>query len=372
MTKSTFLNKFFRERTGLLELILVAVVIGFSIELIASAYFNILFLTDFSNLFIGFGLLASGSIYFIYRVYTLKKSQFNIQAFVTYRPDIKTILPVAEYHYSGEIARNFISAFKENEALKKQWEAEPLGYWNQSKSKGKIDFPYSHLLLTQVTEYYILKALSLHLSSYFNKGKFTKEKLVTFERKNLPQILFENVFLELFSKPMDQRPAFVDDVVDKKGKSSGKIVASFKNGFRFEHFQLTLPKGSKITRESKNTIKIDTPRISMTFRIDFAGFNTNLPIYFEEFYLGIKDFKEIDFFEIDICCDVEFKLKTFLTSTGWDYFTWVDTFIDELERKMSKKTFLSEINWNTTKTVIRVMKNMSQKPDVEEAKIVDQ
>lgn len=370
---STIFTKFFKERTGLLELIIVAVIIGFSIELIASAYFNILKLSDNSNLLIGFLLLLTASLYFIYRIYTLKKSNFHITGFVTYQKDNKTILPVPEYYFGQEISRNFSAAFKENEAIKKQWDAEPLGNWfGSGKGKAKLTVPKSHLLLIQQTEYFILKTLSLHLSSHFNNDNFSKENLTTFDRESIPQILFENVFLELFSKPMDQRPAFVDETVSKKDKSPGKIVASYKGGFKFEHFELILPKGSKITRENKNQIRIETPRINLSFKIDFNGFNTNLPIHFEEYYLGIKNFKEVDFYQIDLYCGVEFKLKTFLTSSGWDYFTWVDTFIEALNKKMSKKAFLTEINWATTKTLIKVMKNMTkEKESIEDAEIVD-
>jgi len=206
-------------------------------------------------------------------------------------------------------------------------------------------------------------------------ANFSKDNLTTFERKNIPQILFENIFLELFSKPMEQRPAFVDNTLkDKKNKSYEKVIAFYKDGFMFDDFELTLPKGSKIKREKINEIKIETPRIDLTFKIDFRGFNTVLPIDFKQYYLGIDERKEITYYSINIYCDINFKLKTFITSSGWAYYTWIDTFIEELDKGISQKRFLEKINWKTASTMIRVLKNLTRETDknkVEDAQVID-
>jgi hypothetical protein len=377
MKTTTILTKFFKERTGLLELILVAVIIGFSIELISAAFLNILNLSNRWNLLIGVALLILGSLYFVYRIYNLKKSQFHVSGFVSYLKEKKLLVPVSDYRFGEDLSGWFLSAINENEAIMKQWKAEPLESFFLVTKDGeqKITNPKSHQLIVQLTEYFILKSLSTHLSGHFNHDNFSQDNLVTFERKNIPQILFENIFLELFSKPMEQRPAFVDDTVkDKKIKSTGKIIASFKDGFRFEHFELTLPKGSKIKREKKNEIKIETPRINLTFKIDFKGFNSNLPVDFEKYYLGIDGRKEITYYQLDIYCNIDFKLKTFITNSGWDYFTWIDTFIEKLEEDISKERFLEKINWKTAKTMIKVLKNITQEKDrnkIEDAEVID-
>jgi len=377
MRTSTILTKFFKERTGLLELILVAVVIGFSVELLASAFINILKLPDFWNLVLGGLILFVSSFYFVYRIFTLKSSTYKISGFVTYSKEKKIIIPVPEYKFGEDMFRCFFSAVKENGAIKKQWDSEPPDNCFSTLKDGTTKYtnPKSHQLIVQLIEYFLLKSLSTHLSGHFDNEMFSKENLTTFERQNIPQILFENIFLELFSKPMEQRPAFVDDIVkDKKKNKQEKIIATFKDGFMFEHFELILPKGSQIRREKKNKIIIETPRINLTFIIDFGGYNTTLPYDFEKYFIGIDDKNEIIYYQFDIHCLVNFKLKTFVTNSGWDYFTWIDSFIDELDKKVSKKRFLDNINWRTAETMIRVFKNLSnesKKDRIEDAEVLD-
>ena len=53
-------------------------------------------------------------------------------------------------------------------------------------------------LILEATEYFLLRMLSTHLTNYFNDEKFKEENLTKLERKDIPQVLLENRFLNLF------------------------------------------------------------------------------------------------------------------------------------------------------------------------------
>jgi hypothetical protein len=209
-------------------------------------------------------------------------------------------------------------------------------------------------LICEATEYYVLNELSVHLTDYFNDEKFKEENLREFNRNDVPEVLLRNRFMELFSKPMEERPHFVDQSFEKK--TMGETVAAFSRGAIFEKFELILPKKSIVRRLGDNRIQIETERFLIDIVIDFNGTNVNLPRGFEEYYLLLKDWQNIDTFGIYVDIQVSFKFGKLLSRTDWKYYQWVDSFLEKLDKRLSENTFFKTIGWDFAVTLIDCMK----------------
>ncbi len=369
------IKKLLKERIGLFELIVIAIIIGLSIELISNGLNSILDSENWKGILYGAVLLLIGFSYFIFKIIKLKSSKRSFKGFIIFDPKKNNILHIPRYNYSKELSEDISCAFNENKALKKLWNAEPLDSRFKRDKKGNIksEKPKSFSLIIQATEYFIIKELSMHLSSYFNRNRHDEKKLQEISRKDIPSVLLENQFLELFSKPMEQRDAFVDDTLTPDD-SEGTIVASYREGYKFEHFDLVLPKKTKILKPKENELLIETSRLKIKISIDFDGMGEVLPFSFNEYYLNLDNRRDFHEFEIKINVSVNFKLKGYLTRNGWEYFEWVDSFIKVLEKRFSKKIFFKKINWDTMSSAVIVAKNIVKKQlknKIEEAEVID-
>jgi hypothetical protein len=96
---------------------------------------------------------------------------------------------------------------------------------------------------------------------------FKKQTLSTYGRKDIPSVLLTNTFLELFSRPMAERPAFVGFGTDNENT----VYAIGADGVIFEKFDLTLPKGSAVKRPEKNKIVIETKKVKILMVVRYDG-----------------------------------------------------------------------------------------------------
>lgn len=57
----------------------------------------------------------------------------------------------------------------------------------------------ANALFIEAIEYYVLRKLALHLSSYFNDDEsFSDDYLVKLDRKSIPDVLMGNRFIDTF------------------------------------------------------------------------------------------------------------------------------------------------------------------------------
>jgi len=297
----------------------------------------------------------------IIKVFKFKSSRLALRGFFIFDSKETELVKIPRYNFVEDLFDNLSCGFKENEALKKRWVNEPLDYIRKNKKipKGFTE-PDSYKIINQAIEYYVLKKLSTHLSGYFNQPDMKRSRLKCYERKDIPDLLLTNSFLELFSKPMNERAAFVEDSYREKN-SPGKLIASFKDGVKFEHFELTLPINSKIQKPDDKTLIIDTPRFKLTFNIEFYGFNTNIDKEFKEYYLKYSDDSDLIDYDIALKVNVQFKFKSMFTQAGWNYYAWLDSFLLELDNSFSGKKFFEKLNWETVKTLTTIAKNLIEK-----------
>ncbi|WP_299157022.1 hypothetical protein [uncultured Christiangramia sp.] len=357
MIRKGVIKRMTDEKSELIQIIIIAVLLGLAISIIANIIFSYLE-TDKNWLWaIGIFTLVVSILFLVYKVYKLKSYNNKLHGFILFDEEKQDVIQVNRYDYAFNLESNLTGAFNENEAIRKRWEKEPLNYMRTKSSfdkEAKID---SYSLIIQATEYYILKTLSTHLTDYFSQENIDQSKLEIYQRNDIPNLLLNNTFLELFSKPMNERIAFLEDSYDNE-KGSGKLVSSVKNGVKYERFELKLPAKSKISKPQENVLIIDTSRFKLSFTIGFYGFNTVIGHAFKQYYLKFPNSDKLIDYDISIQVNVEFKLEGLINPAGWNYFTWLDSFVAKLDEKFSMDKFFEEINWSTAETMITLTNNI--------------
>jgi hypothetical protein len=360
-SKKEVLSEFLSNRNTLIELIIVAIIIGIGIEFLSSSLFDIIAPNYKNLLFLLLGTLMclSALVFFFVKFFGVKNIQKEIKGFFIINKESNEIVSIDNYDFASHLKRNIEAAILEDMAIKIDWEDSSFKYDSTVEKRER-----GMKIINEMVEYFILETISTHLSYFFNRDDIDKSKLVKLSRNDIPSsILLSNQFLELFSKPMEQRAAFkTEKKPENKNKDkTGKIVACYSNGAIYQHFDLILPKDSTIDKDKNGYIVVATKRFILKYKSKFVGFNTNCPIKYEEYYLGLTDFRRYSTFQIDI--DFEFNLKfgALLKQSGWDIYNWVDSLLETLDKKISKREYFEKINWNKAYVIIKSLKKDSSK-----------
>lgn len=360
--RSGFLSEILSLRTNIVEILLIAVFIALGINIIAGSLSQIFRLSPLNTFCLGIIICFIAICYFLIRVLGRRIHSRDYEAFFVYDCKKNKLISILRYNFASHLEDYLNAAFLENKALETIWNKEPLSDLyhpqknnNHTHRRNRRDIR-SMQLISEATEYYILSRLSTHLADYFNDVKFKKENLQEFCREDIPDVLLQNRFLELFSKSMDQRLPFVD--VTFSEKTTREIVASYSQGAIYERFELILPKETSVHRLSTNRIEINTKRLVLTITVRFDGSNTVLPRGFEEHYLSIDPLGNIEEFKVDVSVKVSFKISTLLSGMGLEYYHWVDSFLDSLDKNISENYFFDSIGWKQAMTVIESLKTI--------------
>lgn len=87
----------------------------------------------------------------------------------------------------------------------------------------------------------------------------------------------------------------------------------------------------------------------MQISTDFEGFSAVLPDRFEEFYLGVS-FDDIDSYIVNLRIDVKFAWWALFTPAGWEYYRWLDSFVEEMGKTFSFERFITDVGWHAALT----------------------
>lgn len=352
MNENNQIKRLLTSRQSLIEVVLIAALIGVGINFISSSLLELygLKIGYIHFLYIGFFLLFFSAIYFAYRIYRRKKVERQYEGFIVFDKSDKLPFSCEGYEYSEELRRNFEAAFSENKAIKHIWESDK----SERSDRNKI--------IKEATEYYIIDTLSTHLTDYFNSRDIEKDQIEELSRKHIPHVLLENRFLELFSKPMEQREQFIRDIEnDKKKETPGKVVMSYgKSGALFKNFDLVLPKKSKVLK-TNNSLTIVTPRFSLTFNVNYNGFGSVLPYGYIKHFLGFKSYTDQSTDQINVNVVIEYNWTSFFINSGWDYYEWLDLFLEKMQCEFSKDYYFESINWETIFTQTKIIEGFFNK-----------
>lgn len=377
MQSQPLLAPFLRSRGALIELVLAAVVLALGVNLLATSVAVYFQDAAWSLVLLGISLSILSIAVISRRTFASSHIERELKGFVCFRRETSELIPIPRYAYGEEIGTYLKALFAENDAPRKLWETDPVHKsfeTDPDTGKHTMRTTAAGQLLIEATEYFVLEKLSTHLSDYFNQSTVDSARLHELTREDVAPIVFSNRFLDAFSRPMNERAAFIDDTF-KKDSKHGTVVAAFgKGGMRYSRFDLVLPFGAKVTRSDKHSISIDSPKFLITMRVNFGGYGTNLPRGFEKMYIGDFAFPDVATYKIGITTTVHFKPFALLSRSGWEYHQWLDSFLAKLEQDFSQRAFLENIQWSTAITTARVLERtflMQRKHDVSPEAIVN-
>jgi len=360
------------ERNSLTNIIIGTIIASLGVNLISESLLQVFFLGAHIMLIIGIGA-SLASIWYFMRVMTAKRIQVrNYSGFFIVDYVDKKVIPVSRYLYSENLSRYLESACAESQDIKMVLERSvyvpdtTIKIPQENIDEGRIEreeraaavkklmaTPDRRLIL-EATEYFILRMLSTHLTNYFSDEKFKEENLTKFEREDIPQVLLENRFLNLFSKPMEERAASFEGRHVSKSTRGG----SGKRATDFSHFHLILPTKAKVSRIDEKTFEITTQKFTLRVSILYSGADELLSTDFEKYYLRLQEYYQrsnpsmVKEKAIEIEIKVFFKNSIFFSTTGLQYYEWLDSYLDKLEEEFSSSYFFKKIGWDSVSTLI--------------------
>jgi hypothetical protein len=360
------------ERNSLTNIIIGTIIASLGVNLISESILQMFFFGAHIILIIGIGASLASVWYFI-RIMTAKRTQVrNYSGFFIVDHVEKKVIPVNRYPYSINLSRYLESACAESQDIRMVLERsiyvpdttieiprenideEEIERKERAAAKKLMATPDRRLIL-EATEYFVLRMLSTHLTNYFNDEKFKEQNLTKLERKDIPQVLLENRFLNLFSKPMEERAAasFEDRYISKSIQGG-----SGESNTDFRHFHLILPTKAKVSRTGENTCEITTKKFTLRVSILYLGADEHLPADFEKYYLRLQEYYKrsnpsmLKEKAIEIEVKVFFRNSIFFSTTGIQYYEWLDSYLDKLEEEFSRPYFFKKIGWDSVSTLL--------------------
>lgn len=244
------------------------------------------------------------------------------------------------YPYSEWLNIYFQAALAESAELSRIWK-DPLVLQTE-KDK----------LITEATEYFFISSLL----SLFKKCFSEKNRTKILTRNDIPEILRTNRFLELFSRPREERTMFSNVEINKELSTQFSSHEPNEDFAFFEEFRLNLPKGSCFFRKN-NWLILDTPLFKLQFHASYDGHAIGLPLDFVRYYLG---FKKNTARRVNAVIKTRIKLRALFYPRSWQYFNDLFNGIELTEESFSESHFFKKINWDQIYTQSRVIENILQ------------
>lgn len=359
-------SQFLHERSNFLDMVLFVIILGIGVNLIAGGILLVTGVNGWAITSAGISICAIALVVLFVRLLKRRKSYRKIEAFFVYDSKKNNLIPIPRYGFVTNLDMYLSPSFKENRALKVIWDKEPLkNSWEGSQIENKVQNrnekvrePKSFDIIRETIEYLLLSNLTVHLTDYFAGDRFMKNNLIEFDRGDIPELLLKNRIFELISRPPENRAAFVESTFGEKGK--GEVVGIYGKSAVYEKFDLVLPRQSRISKPSTNSILISTKEFDLTMSINFSGMSMNMPHRFEELYLGVVKTDNTISYSVDIEVEVSFKFSSIMPRRGREYHRWIDSFLDSLEQEISAQRFFEAIGWNTAVTVIESLREAKE------------
>lgn len=371
MKKTNFgvLSSLLLKRSNAVEFVVVTFITAFAISLIVSSATLVEGFKPYGGIYFGLSLFALVLTYFLVKIFKGLSNSEVIRGFIIRDAKENKLIKIDRYPFSKEIVKYLNAAFAENPDIKAIWEREPLRN-NTLNDLVKWDKNLSKQLIHEAVEYYVIEELSYHLSSYFNNELFKEEHVQEISRNEIPEILYENRFLQLFSKPMKERAAFEtvngkEEIKETKelvidGKKifvtvGDTVFANGKDGARYQKFDLVLPLKTSVKRLDKHNISIETDRFTLNIKT-IVDSKAKLPEGFWEYYLNRHPLEKFhNVFGIKLEINIRFKAKNFFLKNKWEYFGWIDSFLERLNSNFSLISFFEKLDWDKAYTVLQIM-----------------
>lgn len=372
ISKADIIKENALSRDLLIQIILTAIFISLGTNLIVTSLSNLKDPFCITELILGIIILIISSIILIYLNFTKYDKKVILNGFLLYDQNKNCIYDIADYSFSNNSSKYLISAMNENESMKEIWENDSIkDFYDNFFIIPFNEYPRTNAkdIIEELMEYLLLEILSKTLSDYF-QNSFLVKNLETYKREDIPDILLQNRFLNLFSMPMEERECFKNHAESNKHRNIEITRAFGKDGQMFKKFELILPKNTKITRLKPHKIRLKSSYMSIEINTEFTGTMSHYDSFeFRKYYLGLEVHPELTHLcgmhirciNLKVTVDIKFKLRSLFSSTSWKYNKWLDYYIDGLDKAISADYFFESINWNQIVALVHVLNNKDAK-----------
>lgn len=331
------------------NLIIAAVVLSMGINIIVS---------DLScGIYWGIALACGSLLFLAYREVKLLRTTKKIDAVMLFDQKEHKLVKIPNYEFSRDVCDFLNAAIAESSDIKGLWESEPIGLIPISHNMSELEYKSSktNSLMSQLIEYILIDRLSLTTEAYFHISKIDDNRTLT--RNDINDYVATNPFVALFSKPPSERAAFGNE----KDYDDNICFMFGENDVIYNRFELVIPnkcilKRGKHGMES-STIVLSHPFFTLEIISEFTGDNANLPINFEEMYLG-KFHNDISCYSVPITIRFTPSFFSFLFLRR-RYYRWIDRYISCMEDYASFDKFIEKIQWYNVNAMICCQKNIT-------------
>jgi hypothetical protein len=67
-------------------------------------------------------------------------------------------------------------------------------------------------------------------------------------------------------------------------------------------------------------------------------------------------------YEIHVDIQITVKSRAMLSNSGWEYYRWVDSFLERIEKEVSREAFFNRIQWESVVSLLECLKHPSYLP----------
>lgn len=284
----------------------------------------------------------------------MKPATFDrkIRGFILYDKRSNELLHVPEYALAAEAAQLLQVGLAEDGAIRSLWHGSPMSGISSTPAYPFRPASSSINLLNDLLEYLVLKRLAADLSTHFGAGPGDEGKLIDYRIEDAPQALFQNRFLELFSRRPEDG-ASSPDILDQEGSVPGGRTGEDAYS---STSTLRLPADSSLGKPTDGGINVSSPQVSVRIRTNFSGSTVDIPPPFIEHYVGVRPGSaDVQSYSAEMHVSVEVHEPMLFSRSAQIYAEWVETFMETLERQYSADAFFARIGWPQLEAALRIL-----------------
>lgn len=321
-------NPILRWRASTIELVAYVVIAALAVNVLSSTMENV---DTRYRLVIGIFLLGGVVARAMWKNWSASTVDVRFQGALMVRREDGAIVPIRGYEFAEKSSRLAKAAFLENEALRRQW-----GQHNsRSETYQFVDYPYRYTLLSELAEYLVLEKLATTVGDLLVDSGAKESDIKTLTRADIPGSVLANHFLDQFTRPLQDRPAFERPVEDN-------VVMVMGPDLYFHRFELNLPARSAITR-SGDGILITHPLMECQVSAKAAEHAIPIPFPINPYLTPVTP--EDEGTAIDIALQIRFNFRSFVARRRKLLLhSWATNFAQRVENDMSFARFVDRIS----------------------------
>jgi hypothetical protein len=126
-------------------------------------------------------------------------------------------------------------------------------------------------------------------------------------------------------------------------------------GALYERFELTLPRGSKLSPSGHRGLNLSTDRFSLKIEVEVTPFSGLISTAFADHYIQ-KPWISVAVRRVDIRVQGRVKFFAILRFGCWSYYDWLDSLRERLEEFGDFEGFLKRIGWTQIEAILHAQR----------------